>query len=67
MRVFYTPILRGEIKDDLTRELEPITDHEAYRIAEDQYGKEYTSNQLDGKGWIKFQYQNGIIKYVQDS
>lgn len=67
MRVFYTPIIRGEIKDELARELEPISTHEAYKTAEDAFGKDYTSEQLDGKGWIKFQYQNGIITYQQDS
>lgn len=67
MRTFYTPKVNGKLRDDLTRELEPVEDAKVYAMATQQWGKEQAEIMLDGHGYVEFHYIGGMIRYSQDS
>lgn len=71
MKLFYTPAIDGQYREDLKRRMADIPNDRAYATVEKYLGQQGV-DELDDKGWVKIKAQtfdanqSGYFTYQQD-
>lgn len=58
MKLFYTPAIDGQFREDLKRRMADVPDADAVATVR-QYGGQYAIDQLDERGWTKLNASDG--------